>query len=120
HFGAVLAEASCSGISGAMLTSTVRSSLRALLPVELSLGEVVERLNQLLCQDVADTGMFVTAVFLQFERPGGLLRYVSAGHSGQLLCRAGSGEIRELLGDGLAAGVVAEARYAERQILLEP
>jgi phosphoserine phosphatase RsbU/P len=118
RFRAVLAEGSVGGISGALLMSTVRASVRALCSLELAPAEVASRLNRLLCDDLSGTGLFTTVFFLQYDTAGRQMRYASAGFGPQLVCRA-SGEIELLGGAGMAAGVVAEAAYDEPSLELQ-
>lgn len=87
----VVADVTGHGLGPALLMSACRSTLRALAGLDLSPAEVVDRLDAMLRDDLAD-GRFITLIFGILE-PDGRLTYCNAGHGPTLLVR-GDGPLR--------------------------
>ena len=117
----LIADVSGKGIIAAVQMGMVHYSTRALAFAFSDPGEVVRQLNRVTCSDTDFTG-FVTLFYGVFDRPGGVLRYVNAGHEMPLLHRAESGSVQSLPTTGPVVGISAfpEDSFGVGEVSLSP
>jgi serine phosphatase RsbU (regulator of sigma subunit) len=103
--GLVIADVSGHGLGPALGMSQTRAYLRALLPLDLDVGQLVTRLNDFLIEDSPDD-LFVTLFLAQLDPHDGEFVYASAGHQCFLL---GPGdEMQRLEATGMPLGILPE------------
>ncbi len=108
----VIADVSGKGLSAAVVTATVKFSLRAFAAEVAAPGLALTRLNRMLCGEASGLGEhFVTLFYAVFDPAGGRLIYASAGHETQLIKRAAGGSTR-LSSTGPILGI-AEHAYSQ-------
>jgi serine phosphatase RsbU (regulator of sigma subunit) len=113
----VVGDVSDKGVPAALIMTVTRSMLRAGAISAISPGDLLARVNDLLCTEIP-MGMFVTCHISFLNLASGEITYASAGHCRPLLRRAGN--VRELPAKGLALGVLPDFSYQNFQISLEP
>jgi sigma-B regulation protein RsbU (phosphoserine phosphatase) len=101
------------GISAALLMASVRSALRQRLASAGSISEVIADVNRQMTADLADSGRFVTLLYLVVDPQRRIAKWVRAGHDPAILYDPTSGEFSELAGYGMALGVDRQCRYEE-------
>lgn len=99
-----VADASGKGISACLYSLGVRSMLRSFWMDHDDVATIIEKANNLFCEDTGTTGMFVTALVAIYSPDSRRLHYVSAGHNPAFLLRA-DGTIEPLMTHGIAMGV---------------
>ena len=109
-----LGDAVGKGTAGAMIASQLHVLFRALLPLDLPLNQLVERVNRVFCESGA-TDYYATVVCGRAS-PRGALELVNAGHVPPLLLR--SGQATPLVASGLPLGLFPAARYDVSEIQL--
>lgn len=112
RLGIAIGDVASHGIGPALLMANARSALRALLRVSDSPGQVLERLNDALVEDMLEDHfmtMFVGVLDLNTR----LLRYAIAGHERPLLLRNRSDEFVRLEAKGMPLGIRAGISYPE-------
>lgn len=115
--GFALGDVSGKSVPAALLMSNVLASLRAHAMLRVELAESLERVNQLIADQV-EPGRFVTLFYAEIDPTRAALRYVSAGHNPPLLMRA-SGNVEWLRDGGLPLGIQADVKYTASQVALE-
>ena len=112
----VLGDVSGHGISSALLMTTSRALFRqrSVMPGELS--EVVSQVNRLLCEDVGDSGNFMTLFCAEVDPVNHRIKWVRAGHDPAILYHADTDRFSELKGPGMALGVDKSMVYEARQV----
>src|SRR5213078_3913657 len=80
QIGLVIGDVTDKGVPAAMVMAATRSVLRASAQRLVSPGEVLERVNELLCPDIPEK-MFVTCLYAVLDRSSGQLVYANAGHN---------------------------------------
>jgi serine phosphatase RsbU (regulator of sigma subunit) len=113
----VLADVSGKGMPAALLSSMVLGALRMEFRARTQPQEVLNRINQLLCEKSLDY-QFVT-LFLFLLSPDGKGQFISAGHNPAYLFRAATGQIDELPSDAFFLGIFECASYPSRPLHLE-
>jgi serine phosphatase RsbU (regulator of sigma subunit) len=113
----VLADVSGKGMSAALLSSMVLGALNMEFRSGAQPQEVLNRVNQLLCQKSLPF-QFVT-LFLFLLSPNGTGQFISAGHTPAYLFRAATGKIETLVSDAYFLGMFDFASYESRTLCFE-
>ena len=108
----VLADVSGKGMSAALLSSMVLGALSMEFRSGTHPQEVLNRVNQLLCEKSLPY-QFVT-LFLFLLSPDGVGQFISAGHNPAYLFRSATGKIEELVPDAYFLGMFDFASYQSR------
>jgi predicted ester cyclase len=118
RLGLVVGDATGKGVPAALVMSTTCGMLRAVsqaLPSS-SPGEIVERVNEALCPNIAPN-TFVTCFYAILDPKSGSLTYANAGHDLPYLHRNGDAE--ELRARGMPLGLMAGMSYEEKETTLQ-
>ena len=113
----VLADVSGKGMSAALLSSMVLGALSMEFRSGTQPQEVLNRVNQLLCEKSLPF-QFVT-LFLFLLSPDGTGQFISAGHNPAYLFRSATGKIEELVSDAYFLGMFDFASYQSRPFHLD-
>lgn len=109
--GFVVGDAAGHGIGAALIATTVRALLRALVQSTNDLGQLFGRLNNLAEADFADD-QFMTLFFGIYDTHTRVLTYASAGHRPPLLIyRRTPDSFEELTSTGIPLGIFAGVPY---------
>ncbi|WP_299058057.1 GAF domain-containing SpoIIE family protein phosphatase [uncultured Nocardioides sp.] len=125
-----LADVMGKGTGAAILTATVRASLRAEATAYAQgrvgrheagadLGTVVSAVNALLVSDLAASDAFVTGFVGWLDPASGDLRWVDAGHGLAMVCRS-DGTVEPLRGGDLPLGITSDWTWTESRVSLAP
>lgn len=106
------------GIQGCLYSFDLRSILRTAMNDEDNLQKIVTKTNKLFCIDTKETGSFVTAFSIVYNRVTRKLQYVNCGHNYPLLKRK-QGAIELLKLKGIAFGVEDTAEVTVGETALE-
>jgi serine phosphatase RsbU (regulator of sigma subunit) len=113
----VLADVSGKGMPAALLSSMVLGALNMEFRSRTQPQEVLNRINQLLCERSLPY-QFVT-LFLYLLNQDGVGQFISAGHNTAYLFRSSTGKIEELIPDSYVLGMFDFASYQSRAFHLE-
>jgi PAS domain S-box-containing protein len=105
------------GLPAALLTASVRASLRAV--THLPVSAAVEAVNRALTPDLAKSDSFITLFHAALEPESGRLTYVDAGH-GMAFIQRRDGGVTPLRQQSLPLGVLVDASYPADSATLEP
>ncbi len=117
RLGIIIGDVSGKGIPAALLMSSTLSLLRAAARVADSPGEVLARVNELLCPDMPP-GTFVTCFYAILNLGSGQLSYANAGHD--LPYRRSGDAVHECSATGMPLGLLSGMHYEERERLIAP
>ena len=120
--GLVLADVSGKGLKAAVQTAMLKYTLRGFaFETPRSPGEVLARVNDVLCSPMSSHDGFVTVFYGVLNTSTGEIVYSSAGHEPPLHRALSTGVVQPLpAGDGLALGVVPGGPYSEDRAFLAP
>lgn len=113
--GIAIADVSGKSVSGAMLMTVVRNSLRSQAVQTLSPREVLERTEKLLISNMMPH-IFVTVFYAVWNRLSGQLTCASAGHPPLLVHRFEEERCEWIRPAGMAMGLF---RYRKRPLFME-
>ncbi len=115
-----IADVTGKGVPAALLMANLQSMLHVLLPVDISLSEATERINNLIFKNTPPD-KFITFFWAKYLITHKILRYVNAGHNPPLLLRKNSNEFEELSEGGLLLGAMESMMpYEQKEIQLNP
>jgi len=113
----VLADVSGKGMPAALLSSMVLGALSMEFRSRTAPQEVLNKINQLLCEKSLPD-QFVT-LFLFLLNPDGTGQFISAGHNVAYVFRSATGKIEELIPDSYFLGMFDFASYQPRTLHLD-
>jgi phosphoserine phosphatase RsbU/P len=107
------------GIPAALLMANLQSMLHVLLPVDITLGEATDRINNLIYENTP-SDKFITFFWGKFFHSESKLKYINAGHNPPLLLRKKKDDFEELSEGGLILGAMPTMTpYKETDIHLD-
>jgi len=112
----VLGDVSGHGISSALLMATSRALFRQRSSMPGSLSQTVTDVNGHLCEDVKESGNFMTLFCVEMNTTNNCLKWVRAGHDPAMLYDSSTKNFIELKGEGIALGVDELYSYKENEI----
>jgi len=119
RLGFVIADVSGKGVPAAIFMAVTRSLLKATALRSVQPDECLRHVNSLLCPD-NDSAMFTTVFYGILDTRTGEVTYSNAGHHLPYLLR-GTKEIESVPGTGgMAIGVMEDARFDTKTLLLKP
>ncbi len=115
RLGIVIADVTDKGVPAALVMASTRSMLRGAIERYTAPGEVLKRVNNLLCPEIPPK-MFVTCLYAIFNPDTGHFWFANAGHNlpGQ---RTKEGVI-ELRARGMPLGLLPDMNYEEVETTL--
>lgn len=118
RLGFVIGDVTDKGVPAALLMATTRSVLRSVAQRVIAPGQVLERVNQILHEDIPPK-MFITCLYAVLDPQSGQLQYANAGHD-LPYHRSQNGYVRELRATGMPLGLFPEMNYEEKETTLAP
>jgi len=115
--GIAIAVSVGKSIPAAILTASVRSALKAQAQNIFRIGQVIGRVNRMLCEDSLPSE-FVTLFYGVIDSVTHRMAYCNAGHDPPLLLR--DGQITPLTAGGPLLGVIENAEFTHESIQLLP
>ena len=116
RLGIVIGDVTDKGVPAALLMATTRSVLRAVAQRVVKPGQVLERVNEIIFQDIPPK-MFVTCLYALLDPETGQLLYANAGHD-LPYHRHQMGEVTELRATGMPLGLMPGMKYEEKETVL--
>jgi serine phosphatase RsbU (regulator of sigma subunit) len=105
------------GMPGALLMATTRTTIQVTAQTAQSAGETLARVNALVCRD-ASTNLFVTCLYVLLDPATGRIECANAGHPAPF--RWDGAHSADVPVSGLPLGVSPQASYEQREIALAP
>ena|SRR5215203_2175823 len=118
RLGLVIGDATGKGVPAALVMSTSCGMLRVAAQSSSSPGEVLERVNEALCPNIAPH-TFVTCFYAILDPKSGSLKYANAGHDLPYLYRNKGEDAEEMRATGMPLGLMPEMNFEEKQTTLE-
>ncbi len=112
----VLGDVSGHGISSALLMATSRALFRQRSSMPGNLAQAISDVNRHLCEDVKESGNFMTLFAIEMDTVKKCLKWVRAGHDPAMLYNSSKKDFIELKGEGIALGVDESWQYKENEI----
>ena len=117
RLGLIIGDVTDKGIPAALVMAATRSVLRSSAERLISPSKVLERVNNLIYDDIPPN-MFVTCFYAVLDPATGQLQYANAGHD--LPYHRTQDGVAELRATGMPLGLMPEMRYEEKEFSLVP
>ncbi len=111
----VLGDVSGHGISSALLMATSRALFRQRSSLPGNLAQTVTDVNVHLCEDVKDSGNFMTLFCVEINTEKPCIKWVRAGHDPAMVYDITTKNFIELKGKGMALGIDELYQYQENE-----
>lgn len=118
RLGICIADVVGKGVPAALLMATVQATVRAYAPDSLSPALLCDRVNAVLCANIAGD-KFVTLFYGILDARQNAMQYTSAGHPHPIL-KKGSGFVTQLDNGGAVLGVFPNWKYENSFVQLTP
>ncbi len=118
RFVIVVADVSGKGIPASLLVSTLHASLHAYIQMDLSLGELVKKLNTMVYRNTTPD-RFITLFVAVLDPKNHTLDYVNAGHNFPFVIGKESETIQMLESAGMPLGMFDSAEYHAKSVDLK-
>ena len=109
--GIILADVMGHGVAAAIVASMVKVGVFNGAGSAVSPAKIMQELNRTLCKEAP--GQFASAIYVELNQEGNLVRYTAGGQPPPLLWRRGEQQLDALDSAGLLLGVRGEERYAD-------
>ncbi|WP_208586059.1 PP2C family protein-serine/threonine phosphatase [Gracilibacillus suaedae] len=119
NLGIAIADVIGKGIPAALAMSMIKYSLDSFPDTMRSPSVILEHLNRVVGQNVANTSMFITMFYALFNYKTGYLQYSSAGHEPGFYYCAAKDQFFEIKTKGLVLGVSCQVTYEQLDITME-
>ncbi len=116
----VMGDVMGKGVPAGLLMTLLRGMLRAEVLSGHGPDRILQDLNQLAQQDLAQSHRFVTLFYSDYEPQTRRLRYANAAHNPALLWRRRPNRIERLDAPGPLIGLQSQAHYGVCDTVLEP
>lgn len=117
RIGFVIGDVTDKGVPAALVMATTRTLLRSWAERLISPGAVLERVNDVLIDDIPPR-MFVTCLFALLDPATGKLCFANAGHD--LPFHRSVEGVHEMRATGMPLGLLPGMGYEEKEITLAP
>lgn len=119
RWGLVIADVTGKGVPAALFMARNLTLIRSAGLYAGSPAMALKQVNDLLCQG-EPSRLLLTALHAVLDARSGRLVLANGGHCRPLLLRAGTGQIEEVVSEGLLLGMFPGAPIKEREITVEP
>jgi len=119
----VIADVAGKSVPAALLMATFQASLHTVAREDVTLEELVRRLNRYACAHSLDGRRFTTALLGEYDPATRQFAYVNAGHNAPVIRRSnanGEATIERLPAGGVPFGISPDAVYEMAAVQLAP
>ena len=117
RIGVIVGDVTDKGVPAALVMARTHSILQAEAPRLIEPGAVLQRANELLCQEMP-ANMFVTCLYGVLDTARGSFRFANAGHN--LPYVRSNGEVGEFRATGMPLGLLPDMTYEEAEGVVGP
>ncbi len=118
RYGIAIADVSGKGAGAALLMANLQASLHALASVDVTIPDMVARINNLIHQNTA-LDKFITFFYGELNTRDKTFTFCNAGHNPPYRISE-SGKVDELMTGGIILGMMPNMSFETETIILEP
>jgi len=113
-----IADVSGHSVGAALIMAAFRSAIRAQMDSEFTTSILVQRINQILYEDLFQAEQFISMAFLKYMKARQLIQFTNAGHPAPIIWRCGTNTFEELYTDDPLLGIEPFSIYHEKQVVV--
>lgn len=117
RLGIIVGDVTDKGVPAALVMASTRSVLRSSAQRLIDPGSVLERVNEMISQDMPPN-MFATCLYGVLDPATGVFRFANAGHN--LPCVQTADGAVEVRATGMPLGLLPGMTYEENEVVVQP
>ena len=114
----VVADVSGHSIGAAIIMAVFRSAVRAQKESDQNPSMLVQKINDILYEDLFQSEQFISMVYLQYLRSRRLIQYTCAGHPPPVVWKSADKVFEEIVTDDPLLGIEQKAIFHDKQIVV--
>lgn len=118
RFGIAIGDVAGKGAGAALLMATLQASLQALVPTDIPINEMMERVNRLVYQNTS-IDKYITFFYSELNCEAHTLTFCNAGHNYPYHAKQ-DGAVTELSEGGLILGMMPDVSFQLKTVPVDP
>jgi len=114
----VIADVSGHSIGAALIMAAFRSAIRSQMDTEFTPAILVQRLNQILYEDLFQAEQFISMAFIKYVKSRQLIQFTNAGHPPPIIWRNNARQFEELLTADPLLGIEPMSIYHDKHVVV--
>ena len=114
----VVADVSGHSIGAALIMAAFRSAVKSQMDSEFSPSILVQRLNQILYEDLFQAEQFISMAFIKYVKSRQLIEFTNAGHPPPIVWRQATKQFEELMTSDPLLGIEPMSIYHDRHVVV--
>jgi sigma-B regulation protein RsbU (phosphoserine phosphatase) len=114
----VIADVSGHSIGAALTMAAFRSAMRSQMDSEFMPSILVQRLNQILYEDLFQAEQFISMALIKYVKPRQLIQFTNAGHPPPIVWRKATNRFEELVTSDPLLGIEPMSIYHDKQVVV--
>lgn len=114
----VIADVSGHSIGAAFIMAAFRSALRSQMDAEFTPSILVQRLNQILYEDLFQAEQFISMAFVKYVKSRQLIQFTNAGHPPPIVWRKATRQFEELVTSDPLLGIEPMSIYHDKNFVV--
>jgi sigma-B regulation protein RsbU (phosphoserine phosphatase) len=114
----VIADVSGHSIGAALIMAAFRSAVKSQMDSELTPSILVQRLNQILYEDLFQAEQFISMAFVKYVKSRQLIQFTNAGHPPPIVWRSNTNQFEELITSDPLLGIEPMSIYHDKHIVV--
>ncbi len=114
----VVADVSGHSIGAALIMAAFRSAMRSQMDAEYTPSILVQRLNQILYEDLFQAEQFISMAFVKYVKSRQLIQFTNAGHPPPLVWRKATNQFEELVTSDPLLGIEPMSIFHDKHVVV--
>jgi len=114
----VIADVSGHSIGAALIMAAFRSAVKSQMDSELTPSLLVQRLNQILYEDLFQAEQFISMAFIKYVKSRQLIQFTNAGHPPPIVWRSSTHQFEELMTSDPLLGIEPMSIYHDKHVVV--
>ncbi len=114
----VVADVSGHSIGAALIMAAFRSAMKSQMDAEYTPSILVQRLNQILYEDLFQAEQFISMAFVKYVKSRQLIQFTNAGHPPPIVWRKATKQFEELITSDPLLGIEPMSIYHDKQVVV--
>jgi len=114
----VIADVSGHSIGAALIMAAFRSAIKSQMDAEYAPSILVQRLNQILYEDLFQAEQFISMAFIKYVKSRQLIQFTNAGHPPPIVWRRATKQFEELITSDPLLGIEPLSIYHDKHVVV--
>lgn len=114
----VIADVSGHSVGAALIMAAFRSAIKSQMDAEFTPSILVQRLNQILYEDLFQAEQFISMAFIKYVKSRQLIQFTNAGHPPPIVWRGATNQFEELITSDPLLGIEPMSIYHDKHVVV--